>query len=650
LVELEAMPSALIDAVLAAEDARFYEHRGFDLRAIARAAAVNLREGEVRQGGSTITQQYVKNTFFRHPDETLARKAKELRLAIEVERRYSKDEILERYLNAVYFGSGAYGVKAAAETYFGRGVADLELPQAALLAALIKGPSLYDPHAHPKLAKERRDYVLDRMVETEAIGRSQARRAAATPLRFREVPPKTRTREPYFVEAVKQEVLRNPALGTTEVERAKALWQGGLRVETTLVPRLQRAAERAVRDVLDRPGDPSAALVAIRPGTGEIVAMVGGRDWSASQVNLALGKAGGGSGRQAGSTFKPIDAVAAMEQGIRLDSRYESSPAVFTATDGSTWTVRNAEGGGSGLLTLGEAMVHSVNGVYARLALDIGAGQIATQARLMGVRAKLPPHPSIALGSADVSVLDMATAYATLANGGTAIQPTTIKSIDLPDGQTFEPVQERVRAAVSPGNAYLITKVLEQVIERGTGTAANIGRPAAGKTGTTNNYADAWFVGYTPHLVAAVWMGYPEGQIPMTNVHGLTVYGGTFPALIWRHFMLEALAGTAPERFQIPERELIRVSIDPVSGLLAAPWCEGVERTMLRQLAPTEYCPQPPPPEPSPLPSPSVSGSPKDAKGDPTPSPSPSGKAKPSPSPSPSASPKSSPSPKNGKG
>ncbi len=325
-----------------------------------------------------------------------------------------------------------------------------------------------------------------------------------------------------------------------------------------------------------------------------------------------------------------------MEQGISLDTSYESSPASFTSSTGSTWNVTNAEGGGSGLLPLDEAMVRSVNGVYARLGLQLGVGQMKTQARLMGVRSKLPSHPSIALGAGEVSVVDMAAAYATLANNGNSVEPTTLQSVTLANGQIFEPEQERVPGAVTAGNAYLLNKVLEQVITRGTGRAANIGRPAAGKTGTTNDYGDAWFVGYTPQLVTAVWVGYPQGRVPMTNVHGIRVYGGTFPAQIWRNFMSAALADSPVQRFKIPQNELVTVLIDPATGLLAASWCEGEERTMLRQLVPTEYCPVPPPPEPEPSPSPSASPS-RGAK--PSPSPSEGGKGKPSPTPSPSPSP-----------
>ena len=602
LVSLDRLPKSFVDAVLASEDARFYRHGGFDLKSIARAALVNLQEGEVVQGGSTITQQYVKNTYFRHPARTFKRKARELRLAVEVERQYSKDEILERYLNTLYWGEGAYGVRAAAETYFGHGPGTLTLKESALLAALIKSPAYYDPRDHPDHARRRRSYVLDRMVTLGWLSQRRAEAVRRTGLGVTSEPTRLTTRRPYFVEAVKREILGDERFGGNERERARALYTGGLRIETTLEPGLQRAAEHAVRDVLNQPGDPEAALVALRPGSGRIVAMVGGRDWSTSQVNLALGREGGGSGRQPGSAFKPIDLATALESGIPIATEYPSGPVTFTFDDGSTWPVSNSEGGGYGKLSLEEALVHSVNGVYARLAMDVGPDRIASQAHLMGVKSKLDVYPSIALGTSAVSVLDMASAYATLANYGRAIEPTTIKRVTLPDGAVIAPDQETVAAAVSAGNAYQITKALEQAVERGTGTAAQIGRPVAGKTGTTNDFTDAWFVGYTPELVTAVWVGYPQGLIPMTNVHGIRVYGGTFPAQIWRAFMTEALEGVPPTAFEVPRNSLVTVEINPASDLLAAPWCRGVERKMLRELVPTETCPLPPP---SPLPSPS---------------------------------------------
>jgi penicillin-binding protein 1A len=614
LVQLDDLPETLIDAVLASEDARFYRHGGFDLRSIARAALVNLEEGEVVQGGSTITQQYVKNTYFRRPARTFERKARELRLALEIERRYSKDEILERYLNTLYWGEGAYGIRAAAETYFGHGVARLSLRESALLAALIKSPAFYDPRDHPAHATQRRNYVLDRMVALGWTAPDDARAARRAGLGATTRPPRIATRRPYFVEAVKREILTDRRFGSNERERARSLYTGGLRIETTLEPDLQAAAESAVRTVLDQPGDPEAALVALRPSSGRVVAMVGGRSWSRSQVNLALGRAGGGSGRQPGSAFKPIDLATALESGIPMATRYASGPAAFTFEDGSTWSVSNSEGGGYGLMTLEEAMVHSVNGVYARLGMEVGPDRIASQAQLMGVRSKLDVYPSIALGTSAVSVLDMAAAYATLANYGRAVEPTTIAKVTSPDGGVVMPEQEVVEAALSAGNAYQITKTLEQVVERGTGTAAQIGRPAAGKTGTTNDFTDAWFVGYTPQLVTAVWVGYPEGLVPMTNVHGIRVYGGTFPAMIWRSFMAAAHEGVQPKSFNVPRGSLVTVHIDPESRLLAAPWCRSVKRTMLRELAPTETCPVPPPsPLPSATPSPTET---KDGRGD----------------------------------
>lgn len=627
LVRFGAIPQVLIDAVLAAEDDRFFEHGGYDLRSILRAAIVNAREGEYVQGGSTITQQYVKNTFFTDPPKTLERKARELRLAIELERLYTKEQILERYLNTVYFGGGAYGVKAAAQTFFGHGLESLSLREAALLAGVIRSPSAYDPRDNPERALARRNLVLSRMVETGAIPERRARKVGRKGLGVPKDPPRATTRQPYFVEAARRELLGDRRLGRTGDDRAHTLYKGGVTVTTTLEPDLQRAAEDAVRGVLNQPGDPEAALVAIRPKSGEIVAMVGGRSWKASQVNLALGTRGGGSGRQPGSSFKPLALAAALESGFHLDDKFESSPATFTLTGGETWTVRNAEGGGYGDLPLGEALVRSVNGVYARLAMQLGGGAIASQAKQMGVRSKLSTYPSIVLGSMEVSVLDMAAAYATLANDGTAVRPTTIKSIRFPDGRLLESEPRVTQDVVSPGNAYLVTKVMQDVVKRGTGQAANIGRPAAGKTGTTNDYGDAWFVGFTPDLVAAVWVGYPKGRIPMTNVHGGRVYGGTLPAQIWRAFMLEAHEGVPVREFEIPERDLVTVEIDRKSGLLAAPWCPGKFKRMLRQLAPTEHCPEPPP-EPTPSPTPTL---------EPTPTPSP--KASPAPSPSPEDSP-----------
>lgn len=625
LIPIDRVPKHLRDAVLAAEDARFFDHSGYDIRSIARAAVVNLSEGRVVQGGSTITQQYVKNTYFKRPGRTLERKARELRLAMELERQYTKREILELYLNTVYMGEGAYGIKAAAEAYFRAPVGKLSLPQAALLAGVIRAPAIYDPREHPKRARARRNYVIGRMSRLDMVPPRAAKRAKKAPLNLSPTPPKLSIKQPYFVEAVKREVLDDVRLGSTNADRANALYRGGLHIRSTLRPGMQEAAQTAVRAVLNRPGGPEAALVAIEPATGHIVAMVGGRDWQRSQVNLALGTAGGGSGRQPGSAMKPIALAAALETGISIDAEYESRPATFYLHDGSSWPVRNAEGGGSGPLSLYDALIDSVNGVFARLSLDIGPDAIAAQAELMGVKSQLPIYPSIALGASEVSVLDMATAYATLANGGTYVEPTTLGEILTSSGDVIRPDQERIPGAVSRGNVYLLTKAMQDVLRRGTGRAALIGRPAAGKTGTTNDYADAWFVGFTPDLVAAVWVGYPDARISMPGVSG-----GTLPAAIWRNFMLDALDGKPPRGFTIPRSEIVTVKIDPETGLLAGEWCKGKKQRMLRQFVPNTTCPPPiagddEPREPStPSPSPSPTKKKKETPL-PEPEPTPSG-------------------------
>jgi membrane peptidoglycan carboxypeptidase len=453
------------------------------------------------------------------------------------------------------------------------------------------------------------------MLELGMIRPSAERAARRSGLGISPKPPRLSIKQPYFVEAVKREILADERLAPTPTQREKALYRGGLRISTTLRPRIQDAAEDAVASVLDRPGDPQAALVAIEPSTGRIVAMVGGRNWEDSQVNLAMGSEGGGSGRQPGSAFKPIVAAAALETGISIDAPYEATGGVFELPDGSTWSVDNNEGGGAGKVPVYEAIVHSVNGVFARLGLQVGPDRVASQASLMGVKAELPIYPSIALGASEVSVLDMATAYATLANKGTYVEPTTIEEIRTNDGEVLRPVQDTVRSVVSQGNLYLLTEALQDVIVRGTGTAASIGRPAAGKTGTTDDHADAWFVGFTPDLVAAVWVGYPEGRIPMTNVHGITVYGGTFPASIWRAFMLRALENVPPSDFDLSHGDIVTPVIDPETGLLAEKWCKGKEMRMLQSFVPTAGCPPPVPGSgggASPTPSPSSDGGEKE--------------------------------------
>lgn len=643
-IGLSEISPTLRRAVLAIEDARFYAHRGYDAKAVVRAALANQRAGRTVQGGSTITEQYVKNLYF--PDgrpRSLRQKVVEAELAWKLEQRRSKDQIFEAYLNTVYLGNGAYGVKAAAEQYFGREASSLTLSEAALLAGLIRSPERDNPRRSPEQALERRNRVIDRMAALRMIGPEESAATRSAPLGL-VAPPVGDVVEPHVVEYVKRAVLADPAFGHDETDRARFLFQSGADIRTTIDLGLQRLARRAVDSVLGRPGDPEAALVALDPRTGHVLAMIGGRDFAASQVNLALGADGGGSGRQPGSAFKPFVLAAAFERGIRPNATYSSSPPVIRVSRTEVWRPENAEGRGYGPLNLTDATVHSVNAVFARLGMDVGPARVAGMARRMGITPTLTPHPSVSLGSEEVSPLDMASAYATLANYGVHLGPTPILRAELPRGRQVTP-GTLVSRAMDPGTAWLVTDILRGVIERGTGTRAQLDRPAAGKTGTSQTYADAWFVGYTPDLVTAVWVGYPQGRVPMRSVHGIRVFGGTFPAMIWRMFMQDALAGRPPLPLDPPASDMVEIAIDPATGLLAGPYCAGSQIVLvLRQLAPTGTCsppPAPPAPLPADTPSPSATGGPAPGVSSPSPG---AGSASITPAPSPLLSPSPSPS------
>lgn len=649
-ISIQDIPDHVKNAVIAAEDQRFWSHKGFDGKSIIRAAIANIAADDTVQGGSTITQQYVKNIYFPvDRPRTFKQKILETQIAAKLEKELSKEQILERYLNTVYFGNGAYGIEAAAEHYFRKTTRLLTLEDSALLAGLIRSPESDNPRRAPEAALARRNHVIDRMTNLKMISMNHATQTRIAPMGLTE-PPVRQLVEPHFVEYAKQWVLRNPAFGSDESERAAFLYQRGIEIQTSLDPTLQRHARNAIAQILNRPGDPEASLVAIDPRNGKVVAMVGGRDFSRSQVNLALGRNGGGSGRQSGSAFKPFVLAAAFEDGMRPETTYLSSPPVIRVSKTEVWRPNNNEGRSGGYIPLRTAMTHSVNGVFARLGMDVGPGRVRAMARRLGVTADLGhrtldnrvlAHPSISLGTEEVSVLDMASAYATLANYGTYIKPSPVMSIELQNEEQFD-LRLEARRVLDSGIAWLVTDVLRDVVRSGTGTRAQLAfdRPVAGKTGTTQNYADAWFVGYTPDLAVAVWVGYPDGQIPMRNVHGIRVFGGTFPATIWKLFMDNALEERPVLDFSLPKDDLIKVTINPETGLLAGPYCpNGEEVEMLRQLAPTHTCPSPSPapvapvtqtatstvtPEPSPTPVNETS---------PEPSPSPAPEAAPSPSP-----------------
>ena len=559
----------LSQAVLAIEDDRFYDHGPVDIPAIVRAAVVNVRAGEVVQGGSTITQQLVKN-HYTGGEQTFARKFQEAQDSVRLERTYTKDEILELYLNDVYFGHGAYGVQAAAEYYFAARASDLTLAQSALLAALIKAPVLYDPVANPRGSLARRDLVLDRLLELGWIGGAEHLEAVASPIELSAKRRRVNTygQYPYFVRYVIDRILdeddgRYDALGTTDEQRERALFEGGLHVYTTLQPKMQRAAEKAVETRLpdqgaNPPKDPQAAVVSVAADTGAIQAMYGGRDYSRQKINLATQ-----SRRTAGSAFKPFALVGAFEQGVPVGKVYRAESPVQIPQEkcpdpSGAWTPSNAEPGRAGYMDLTEATAGSVNVVFAQLVADVGAEHVQEAARRMGVRGpgvRVGKNCSIALGAVEVNPLAMTAGYQTLANGGKHCPPFAIAKIEDRSGRTLVRARPACKEVVDPDMAARVTSMLEGVVSWGTGQAAQLDRPVAGKTGTGQDSRDVWFMGYVPQLVTGVWVGYSRDLIPMRGLRvlgGGTAFGGTLAAPIWHDFMTKAVAELPVEDFPEP--------------------------------------------------------------------------------------------------
>lgn len=531
VVRFEDIPPHVRNAVVAIEDERFYRHNGVDTEAILRALRVNSASGEVRQGGSTITQQLVK-ILFTDGERTVTRKIKEVLLAYELEAKADKDDVLETYLNTVYFGNGAYGIESASRHYFGKPASSLSIAEGAMLAGVIRSPSRYNPIEDPAKAKDRRDLVIDKMREQGFITVEEARVAARSAVKL--APPRDVPNEaPFFVEYVKRDLIDR--LGADKV------YEGGLRVYTTLDPNMQHAAERAAR-MLSKQDDPEVAIAAVRHGDGGVLAMVGGRDFKKNQFNLAAQGL-----RQPGSAFKTFVLVAALEDGIRPQRVFSAAPYSVRVKDG-IWNVQNYENARtSGSLTLQAATNWSVNAVYARLIMEVGPKKVADVAKRMGIVTPVDPNPAIALGglTRGVSPLEMASAYGTLANNGMRVTPHGIVRVTDDKGRpVYEPkiLSER---AVSRSVAVQTSLMLHEVVERGTGTEARMGRWAAGKTGTTQSYRDAWFVGWSGDVATAVWVGYPKAQVDMTNVHGIKVTGGSFPARIWARFMKAAMVESA---------------------------------------------------------------------------------------------------------
>ena len=551
LVKLGAVAPIMRQAIVDIEDQRFWEHSGIDIRGIGRALWADIRQQRVVEGGSTITQQFVKNAYVRN-QRTIARKVREAALAWQLTQQWPRTRILEAYLNTIYFGNGAYGVQQASVTYFGHGASQLTLPQAALLAGIPRDPSLYDPVTRPQRARERRAVVLRTMLDQNDITLEDFRKANAAPLpRPEDVRlPGTEGPAQYFANYVKQQLIQK--YGPARV------FGDGLKVTTTIDLELQELARKSIAKWLTNPAGPSAALVALDPRDGAVKAMVGGNNYRESQFNLAVQ-----AERQAGSAFKPFVLAAAMQRGIAPATRFVSEPKVYDLGGGKIWAPTNYGRSYLGNIDLTTATIHSDNAVYAQLTQLVGPRAIVETAHRLGIRSELNAYYAIGLGVEAVNPLELARAYAPFANGGrrvdgalTGNRPRVIESVENEKRGTSARNGVVEREVMAESHAEVLTSILQRVVREGTGKRAAIrGRPVAGKTGTTDDYADAWFVGYTPQLVVAVWVGYPPSPKSMlTEFRGESVSGGTFPALIWKSFVEEALkaGGEAPASFPAP--------------------------------------------------------------------------------------------------
>jgi penicillin-binding protein 1A len=546
-LKLGLMSPWLPKATVAIEDNRFWQHGALDYQGIARALYENATAGRIVQGGSTITQQLVRNLYIGKADRTFARKVKEACLAEKLAKIWTKKQILAAYLNEVFYGRHAYGAQAGAQTFFSTDARRLTLPQAALIAGLPQAPSQYDPLAHPDRALDRRDEVLRAMLLHGDITASEYAGAVAAPLGLQLGSLYSAQRQPNFFGWAATQLVKR--FGARRVEA------GGLQVRTTLDPRMQFAARSAVRSVLREKYDPAAALVAIDPRTGAVRAMISylpnGRRM---KFNLAWQ-----STRTTGSAFKPIALTAAMTQDVSITTGL-SGPSSLTITDpkcatnGVPWTVHNYADESGGYMSLLDATAHSVNTIYAQLVDIIGPENVVTTARKLGIRSPLQPVCSIGLGTQAVNPLEMTNAYATLAARGVHRDPQAFEVVRGPNGGVIGKLNAPGVQTIDRNAADLVTYALEGVVNHGTGTAAYFGRPAAGKTGTAENYVDAWFCGYVPQLAACVWIGYPKAEIPLYGVEGWSaVFGGSLPAMIWNRFMSEAVKKLPVKDFVYPQ-------------------------------------------------------------------------------------------------
>ncbi|MEU5394479.1 transglycosylase domain-containing protein [Streptomyces tibetensis] len=596
VVPLKDISPYLQKAIVAIEDSRFYQHGAVDLKGVLRALDKNARSGEVSQGASTLTQQYVKNVFVEEAgddptkvaqatQQTIGRKIRELKYAIQVEEELGKKKILENYLNITFFGQQAYGVEAAAQRYFSKSAKDLTLEQSALLAGIVQSPSRYDPVNDETEATKRRNTVLQRMAAVGDISRAQAADAMKAPLGLKVSKPKngciTAVKGAgFFCDYVREVFLTDPVFGKTKEKRAKIWNQGGLTIRTTMDPQSQNAAQASIKDHVYKSDEVATAATIVQPGTGKILAMGQSRPYgfkkNETQINLSVDQSmGGGMGYQPGSTFKPIVAAAALEDGMPANKVYSSPyqmayPSPVSACDGKRWMndpanparLQNENSSEVGPYDMREATAKSVNTYYVQMISDIGICPVTTMAKKMGVvRAdgdKMPQVPSIALGTQEMSPLTMADAYATFASRGMHCTPVAIESVSRRVGDkttSLEVPKSTCSRAMSENTADTINALLKGVVEDGTGTKAGLGsRPSAGKTGTTDERYAAWFVGYTPNMAGAVWVGDPAHKRKMSGItiggrsYG-KVFGGEVPGPIWRDMMSGALEGKPVENF-----------------------------------------------------------------------------------------------------
>ncbi|MBN1299448.1 MAG: PBP1A family penicillin-binding protein [Actinobacteria bacterium] len=570
IVSLETIPKNLVNAVISIEDERFYKHNGVDIEGIARAFVINLQAGEIEEGASTITQQVITSIYIPQGKKvvTYDRKIREAVLAYQLEKYFTKQEILEMYLNTIYLGEGAYGVQAAANAYFNKDVEYLNLSECATLAGLIQAPGPYDPYLDKNAAIGRRNTVLGKMLELDYITDDEYTQAINQTIITQR--PYFQEQEtgfaPYFVEYVKQILIEK--YGVNKV------FTGGFNIYTTLEPAMQVAAEDAIKQILFDPEDPAAALVAMDPSTGYIKAMVGGKDFGDMKFNLATQ-----AKRQPGSTFKVFALIAALEQGISPHMTFDPNGTIMYDIVGSEpWEVSNymSEQFDVGEMNIIEATVKSVNVVYAQLIMKVGGFAVSSIANAMGIETPLEGYPAIGLGglTTGVSPLEVCNSFATIANYGKKPEPLAVLKVTDKDGNIIDETQPSQTQVIKPINAFRAIEIMQQAMQRGTGTRARLeDRACAGKTGTTQEAENAWFTGFTTNLVACVWMGYPEENKKMSVIHDMRVQGGAHPAMIWKLFMERATADLPVENFVKPEDDKISLQIttNPETGEVMIP-------------------------------------------------------------------------------